>query len=917
MRRYISVCAIVCMFFIPSVFLTTSVLSYNEWDTSFNVSGTTKGLWTTSNSMGAAGAYVGDVLVQFFGFAGALPGVLLIFWAQQFPKFIRRIYIPCALCVTASVAGILSKLAPDAVAKYHYGGFFGDKLSEFSLTILVGILAISFCFTVGWSGVWFVARMAVNRLSALRLRVSKYRMSRVRGRRIDPNVVSDVPDPEYFASASQNSWQREASSSYRMSGIADRAEQPPKGDTEHPGYDRLNDRVIRGFDSNKAISVFFPEKRNEEEREIDINPEAAAVGISETMHQVVEDDYEDEDAQFTTEFGKRDGDSLCAEGVSFQRQNGLGLSGVTQESGEVLDDHVSGDEDFEDDRYCDDEDDFYEARTRGELHDEKLEDFAEEECDDGADYSEDEDENYDDVFDDSRRTDHYLTEQLDQDDDDDAWGEMRNIELPRVDLLSRPPQASSADTECEYKDESEELYSVLKDFGVLGKIIAVRYGPVVTMYEFEPSAGTKSSRIIGLADDIARSMSALSTRISVVPGRNILGIELPNRKREMVVLRDLIESNEYHDPELKLPIILGKGIDGDPVVGDLTKMPHLLIAGTTGSGKSVGINTMILSLLYRLTPDQCRMIMIDPKVLELSVYDNIPHLLTPVVTEAKKAVAVLKWVVAEMEERYRMMSAVGVRNITGYNEKISIAASRGEVYERVVQTGFDRTTGAAIFSKKKVKNVPLPYIVVIVDEMADLMIVSGKEIESSIQRLSQMARAAGIHIIMATQRPSVDVITGVIKANFPTRISFAVTSKIDSRTILGEQGAEQLLGMGDMLYMVAGGKIRRIHGAFVSDSDVQDVVNHLREQGEPRYVDGITKLLDSNDDIDLEDFDDREDSLYERAVALVLRDRKTSVSYVQRQLRIGYNRAANLVERMEKEGIITPAGHMGKREIVG
>lgn len=908
MRRYISACVMACMFFIPSVFLTISVLSYDQWDPSFNSSGPTKASQIT-NSMGTAGAYVGDVLVQFFGFAGVLPGIFLIFAAQKLPSFMRRIYIPCALCSTACTAGILSTISPDVIEKYNYGGFVGYKLSGVPLTVLVATALIAACCTVGWCGVEALSRVLVNKLSSLRLRISKYRMSRNRDRRIDPNL------PEYFVNEDQQAWQHEDSTlEYRVAEVSGRIVQPSR---EEGSSGTLNDRAVRGFDSNKAISVFFPEKRDEG------GEDGCAAGMqargyseqSPALHERDGDDY-GYSAAHTSEFGNKYGGDRAAEEEIQRQQAGVHLHKETLRSVETLDKDVPCDEDYDDEQYSYDEDGFdYDEGSGGDVQAGAGEDISEDEYDDERDDSDS--ESFDDEFYGRGKQRQYLTEQLDQDEDEeDAWGE-QNIELPDVDLLSRPLQASGTGTECEYKDESEDLYSVLKDFGVLGKIIAVRYGPVVTMYEFEPSAGTKSSRIIGLADDIARSMSALSTRISVVPGRNILGIELPNRKREIVVLRDLIESSEYRDPELRLPIILGKGIDGDPVVGDLTKMPHLLIAGTTGSGKSVGINTMILSLLYRLTPDQCRMIMIDPKVLELSVYDNIPHLLTPVVTEAKKAVAVLKWVVAEMEERYRMMSAVGVRNITGYNEKISIAASRGDVYERVVQTGFDRTTGAAIFSRKKVKNAPLPYIVVIVDEMADLMIVSGKEIESSIQRLSQMARAAGIHIIMATQRPSVDVITGVIKANFPTRISFAVTSKIDSRTILGEQGAEQLLGMGDMLYMVAGGKIRRIHGAFVSDSDVQDVVNHLREQGEPRYVNEITKLLDHNDDVDLEDFDDREDSLYERAVALVLRDRKTSVSYVQRQLRIGYNRAANLVERMEREGIITPAGHMGKREIVG
>ena len=494
--------------------------------------------------------------------------------------------------------------------------------------------------------------------------------------------------------------------------------------------------------------------------------------------------------------------------------------------------------------------------------------------------------------------------------------------LPSINLLSkgRGPVERSRGLLAD-KDETEKLYAVLKDFGVNGRIINVFHGPVVTTYEFEPCAGTKASRIIGLSDDIARSMCALSTRISIVPGRNVLGIELPNYHREMVMLRDIVESEEYRNPELILPVVLGKGIDGRPVVADLTRMPHLLIAGTTGSGKSVGINTMVLSLLYRLTPEQCRMIMIDPKVLELSVYDNIPHLLTPVVTEAKKAVAVLKWVVAEMEERYKLMSAIGVRNITGYNEKISEALLKGGVFERTLQRGFDRNTGSSIYERENIELVPLPYIVVVVDEMADLMIVSGKEIESSVQRLSQMARAAGIHIIMATQRPSVDVITGVIKANFPTRVSFAVTSKVDSRTILGEQGAEQLLGMGDMLYMVSGGKIKRVHGAFVSDGEVRDVVSYLTEQREPDYVEAITAAVEGSNgymgmrDADFGGYGD-DDSLYEKAVAIVCRGKKVSVSYIQRQLRIGYNRASNLVERMEREGIVTAMDHLGRREVI-
>lgn len=484
--------------------------------------------------------------------------------------------------------------------------------------------------------------------------------------------------------------------------------------------------------------------------------------------------------------------------------------------------------------------------------------------------------------------------------------------FPDTNLLSKSEQQISRKLdESEDKQTLSLLEQVLSDFGVQGQIISVRYGPVVTLYELEPQAGTKSSRVIGLAEDIARSMSALSARISIIPGRNAMGIELPNKNREIVLLRDLLETNEYKNSELKLPIALGKSINGEPVIADLTKMPHLLVAGTTGSGKSVAINTMILSLVYRLSPDQCKMIMIDPKMLELSIYDSIPHLISPVVTEPKKAIVALKWVVKEMESRYKMMSYAGVRNIIGYNQKITEALSRGQKLEYNVQVGFHPDTSEPLFEKTPVKMEVFPYIIVIVDEMADLMLVAGKEIESSIQRLAQMARAAGIHIIMATQRPSVDVITGVIKANFPTRISFAVTSRIDSRTILGEQGAEQLLGMGDMLYMSGGSKIKRVHGPFVSDKEVQDIVDHLKSQGKPEYMDEITKDDESSA---LTDEDDGEsDELYRQAVSVVLEDKKASTSYIQRQLRIGYNRAANIIERMEKEGIISPPNHSGKR----
>lgn len=492
------------------------------------------------------------------------------------------------------------------------------------------------------------------------------------------------------------------------------------------------------------------------------------------------------------------------------------------------------------------------------------------------------------------------------------------FEFPSIYLLSKAEESLQRKelNEAESNKNLSLLEQVLSDFGVQGKIISICYGPVVTLYKLEPQAGTKSARVIGLSDDIARSMSALSARISIIRGQNAMGIELPNKAREIVMLRDLLESPEYQNSNLNLPIALGQDISGKPIIADLTKMPHLLVAGTTGSGKSVAINTMILSLVFRLSPDECKMIMIDPKMLELSIYDAIPHLITPVVTEPKKAVIALKWIVKEMENRYRMMSYLNVRNVINYNQKITEAAESGVELERVVQIGFNSTTGKPLFEKIPIKMETFPYIVVIVDEMADLMLVAGKEIECSIQRLAQMARAAGIHIIMATQRPSVDVITGVIKANFPTRISFAVTSKIDSRTILGEQGAEQLLGMGDMLYMASGGKITRVHGPFVSDDEVQNIVDHLKTQGEPNYMEEITKE-DENSSVESEDgTEDDENDLYNQAVAIIQRDQKVSTSYIQRQLRIGYNRAANIVERMEKEGIVSPPNHSGKREIL-
>ncbi|CCM73999.1 DNA translocase FtsK [Rhizobium mesoamericanum] len=498
-------------------------------------------------------------------------------------------------------------------------------------------------------------------------------------------------------------------------------------------------------------------------------------------------------------------------------------------------------------------------------------------------------------------------------------------EFPSHSLLQEPPERIGEIMSQETLEQNAGLLeSVLEDFGIKGEIIHVRPGPVVTLYEFEPAPGVKSSRVIGLADDIARSMSALSARVAVVPGRNVIGIELPNALRETVYFREMIESQDFEKSGYKLALGLGKTIGGEPVIAELAKMPHLLVAGTTGSGKSVAINTMILSLLYRMSPEQCRLIMVDPKMLELSVYDGIPHLLTPVVTDPKKAVMALKWAVREMEDRYRKMSRLGVRNIDGYNSRVAQARDNGETIHVMVQTGFDRSTGAPIEEQQEMDLTPMPYIVVIVDEMADLMMVAGKEIEGAIQRLAQMARAAGIHLIMATQRPSVDVITGTIKANFPTRISFQVTSKIDSRTILGEQGAEQLLGQGDMLHMQGGGRISRVHGPFVSDAEVEKVVAHLKTQGRPEYLDTVTadEEEEAGEEEDSSVFDksamgsEDADELYQQAVKVVMRDKKCSTSYIQRRLGIGYNRAASLVERMENEGLVGPANHVGKREIV-
>ena len=490
--------------------------------------------------------------------------------------------------------------------------------------------------------------------------------------------------------------------------------------------------------------------------------------------------------------------------------------------------------------------------------------------------------------------------------------------LPELAMLSKPKPRASQFDEGALRQNAQLLESVLAEFGVRGNIDQIRPGPVVTLYELVPAAGVKSARVVALSDDIARSMSVAACRVSVVPGRNAIGIELPNARRETVYLRDLLASSEYERSTQALPMALGENIGGEPYIADLSKMPHLLIAGTTGSGKSVGVNAMILSILYRLSPEQCRFIMIDPKMLELSVYDGIPHLLAPVVTDPKKAIVALKWTVREMEDRYRLMSKIGVRNVASYNERAKEAAAKGEHFERTVQTGFDES-GRPIYESERIDPKPMPYLVVVIDEVADLMMVAGKDVEGAVQRLAQMARAAGIHLVMATQRPSVDVITGTIKANFPTRISFQVTSKIDSRTILGEQGAEQLLGQGDMLYMAGGGRITRLHGPFVSDEEVEAVAKFLRTQGEPQYLEDVTAGGDEDGEDGSMSGDEgggSGDDLYDRAVAVVTRDRKASTSYVQRRLQVGYNRAASLIERMEHEGVVSPANHAGKREVL-
>ena len=603
------------------------------------------------------------------------------------------------------------------------------------------------------------------------------------------------------------------------------------------------------------------------------------------------------------------------EALDFEIEDAANDEEEEEEDAELVEDDEEAEGDEEDAEYeeGDEEDAEYEEEEEGEEEDEgeegdeeeAEEDEAETEGEEGEDAAGEDDE--------------------EEDEDDTAEEEGEGYRLPSPKLLQRPPPGDDqVDDEATLAANARALEIVLRNFKVRGEIMEVRQGPVVTLYELEPVPGTKSSTVINLADDISRSMRAITARIAVVPGQSALGIELPNEKREVVYLREILTSSAFTDAAAKLPLALGKNIGGEPVVVDLAKMPHLLIAGTTGSGKSVGVNAMILSLLYRLPPDRCRFIMVDPKMLELSVYDGIPHLLAPVVTDPKKAVHVLKWAVREMENRYRSMALIGVRNIESFNHRAAELREAGETVTRQVQVGFDRQTREPIMEDQAISLDALPYIVIIVDEMADLMLVAGKEIEALIQRLAQMARAAGIHLIMATQRPSVDVITGTIKANFPTRISFQVTSKIDSRTILSEAGAEQLLGQGDMLYMQAGGRITRVHGPFVADSEVEDVVNFLKTQGEPEYLHDI---IADDDDMDLplaapggdegSGPEPSGDDLYDQAVNLVLREGKVSVSFIQRYLQIGYNRAARIVERMETEGVVGPANHMGKRDILG
>ena len=503
--------------------------------------------------------------------------------------------------------------------------------------------------------------------------------------------------------------------------------------------------------------------------------------------------------------------------------------------------------------------------------------------------------------------------------DDLPFGSESGFILPSINLLRdytediKPPSKETLDM------NAKVLEGVLSDYSINGNIESVRYGPVVTRYDLQPAPGLRSQRVISLADDIARSMSVEAVRVAMVPGQNVIGIELPNKTRETVILRNILEHQEFQNSNFSLPVCLGKNIAGFPIVVDLARMPHLLVAGTTGSGKSVGINAMILSLLYKHTPETCRLIMIDPKMLELSVYDGIPHLLTPVVTDPKKAIIALKWAVREMETRYMSMSKLGVRNIDNYNERLIQARKKGEILSKNIQVGFDPETGQPIYEDQQISLTPLPFIVIIIDEVADLMLVAGKDIEAAVQRLAQMARAAGIHVVMATQRPSVDVITGTIKANFPTRISFQVTSKIDSRTILGEQGAEQLLGRGDMLYMAGGGKLTRVHGPFVEDREVEEVTKFLCDQSIPDYDDSITEEPESLVTNDIHNFTNNKnikDELYDEAVALVSRERRASTSFIQRHLKIGYNRAATIIEKMEDNNVISKPGRAGKREVL-
>ena len=503
--------------------------------------------------------------------------------------------------------------------------------------------------------------------------------------------------------------------------------------------------------------------------------------------------------------------------------------------------------------------------------------------------------------------------------DDLPIGSENGFVLPSVKLLKNltedinPPSKETLDL------NAKVLEGVLSDYSINGNIASVRYGPVVTRYDLEPAPGLRSQRVISLADDIARSMSVEAVRVAMVPGQNVIGIELPNKIRETVILRNILEHEEFKASTYSLPVCLGKNIAGFPIIVDLSKMPHLLVAGTTGSGKSVGINAMILSLLYKHTPETCRMIMIDPKMLELSVYDGIPHLLTPVVTDPKKAVVALKWAVREMETRYMSMSKLGVRNIDSYNSRLADARRKGEILSKSTQVGFDPDTGQPIFEDQQISLTPLPFILVVIDEVADLMLVAGKDIEAAVQRLAQMARAAGIHVVMATQRPSVDVITGTIKANFPTRISFQVTSKIDSRTILGEQGAEQLLGRGDMLYMAGGGKVTRVHGPFVEDSEVEQVARFLSNQSVPEYDETITEEPENTNNFDISGFNannNQQDEIYDQAVALIARERRASTSFIQRHFKIGYNRAATIIEKMEENNVVSKPGRAGKREVL-